>query len=326
MTSILVIDCAETPLMFYQRFRLLARTTGAALLNNQQPSTRYIWQISLSMAIGLAGLLSPTYLLAEIADEKTPSDYQMSDRAQTDVTDAAPSVQAGPGGKMTLGSKQRTKLESLFEWHTHFLWESRYVSEGRDNLSGDSIASLSSEFVIGEINFIPWYAYSPDTDYRELNLNFLYGVRPVEDLAIYIGYNHLRAHYLGEHAYDNEVRIDLAYKLLDKLGIAAVVYHSFKANGSFTEVTAKYFDNIDKGINYSVQGGVGINTGHVPDGHKGLNHFELRANASYLPFIQAELYAYTAYNIAIDRDPEKYAGDVLLGDFLWAGIGFIYLF
>ena len=108
--------------------------------------------------------------------------------------------------------------------------------------------------------------------------------------------------------------------------MAAGIYHSFEADGSFIEVTANYFDNIEKDINYSLQGRLGINTGYVTDGHKGLNHFQLRANASYLPFIQAEVYAYTAYNIAIDKDPEKYTGDELLGNFLWAGIGLIYLF
>ena len=43
--------------------------------------------------------------------------------------------------------------------------------------------------------------------------------------------------------------------------MTAVPYHSFEANGSFLEVTAKYLDKIDKDICYSVQGGLGINTG-----------------------------------------------------------------
>jgi hypothetical protein len=39
-----------------------------------------------------------------------------------------------------------------------------------------------------------------------------------------------------------------------------------------------------------------------------------------------ELYAYTGYNKAIDRDIDVYAGDELLRDFFWSGAGFSYLF
>ena len=302
------------------------RVKYTVLKEKRQLAARHQWQFLLWIVIGLASLLSANAVTAETTDDKTSAGSQTDEKPEPVVPKSAPPVQAGPGGSITLETKEVTELESLFEWHAHFLWESRYVSEGRDNLSGDSIVSLSSDFVFGDISFIPWYAISPDTDYRELNLNFLYGIRPTENLAVYFDYTHLRSHYRSEHAHDNEVSLGLAYKLLEKFGIAAAIYHSFEADGAFMELSAKYFDKTVKDINYSLQGGLGINTGYVTDGHKGLNHFELRANAAYPPFRQAELYAYTAYNVALNKDAEKYAGDELLGDFLWAGIGFIYLF
>ncbi len=70
----------------------------------------------------------------------------------------------------------------------------------------------------------------------------------------------------------------------------------------------------------------GVNAEYIPDGHNGLNHFQLRANASYLPASQIELYVYTGYNQAINRDAVRYAGDELLADFFWGGIGITYLF
>ena len=312
--------------MSYQRTYVDSLFTYLMLSEKRQLAASYVHRLTLSIIIGLAILFSSAAASTEITNDKTPSDDQTDEKPEPGITDSVPPVQAGPGGSITLKTKDVAKAEALFEWNTHVMWESRYVSEGRDNLSGDSIASLSSELIVGDINFIPWYAISPEADYEELNLNFLYGVRPLEVLAVYIGYIHLRAHYQGENAQDNEISLGLVYKLAKKYVMAASAYHSFEADGAFIEVTAKYFDKIDKGINYSVRGGLGINTGYVPDGHKGFNNLELRANASYLPFIHTEIYAYTAYNIAIGRDAEKYTGDELLGDFLWAGIGFIYLF
>lgn len=239
---------------------------------------------------------------------------------------AAPPVEVGPGGDITLERKQRTEMESLFEWHTHFLGESRYVTEGRDNLSGEGLVSVSSDFIIGEASFLPWYAYSPGADYSELNLNLIYGILPAEDLAVYFGYNHIRARYLDERANDNEISLDLVHKLIKRVVLAAGIYHSFDASGSFMEMTVKYFDAPYKRAHYSVQAALGVNAGYVADGHTGLNHFQLRANASYLPVIQVELYAYIGYNAAINRDAIRYTGDETLGDFFWGGVGFAYVF
>ena len=240
--------------------------------------------------------------------------------------DTAPPVEIGPGGGLELKRKRRTKIETLFEWHTYFLWESRYVTEGRDNLSGDSLVSLSSEFVIGEVNFVPWYAYSPGADYSELNLNFVYGVLPTDDVAVYIGYNHIRASLSGDTANDNEVSLALVHKLMKHVGLAAEIYHSFEASGSFIEMSARYNDALNKKLYYGMSAGLGVNAGYVAEGHTGLNHFQLRANASYHPIIKTEFYSYLGYNAAINRDVVNYSGDESLRDFFWGGIGFIYLF
>jgi len=57
-----------------------------------------------------------------------------------------------------------------------------------------------------------------------------------------------------------------------------------------------------------------------------MNHGQLLANASYLVIDELEVYAYTGYNKAIDRDINRYSGDELLRDFFWAGAGLIYQF
>ena len=71
---------------------------------------------------------------------------------------------------------------------------------------------------------------------------------------------------------------------------------------------------------------LGVNAVYVPDGHNGLNHFQLRTYASFLPATQIELYANVGYNVAINLDSVQYAGDELPGDFFWGGVGLTYLF
>ena len=235
-------------------------------------------------------------------------------------------VEAGPGGNIKQERKYRTKIESLYEWHAHLLWESRYVTEGRDNLAGKSLVSVSTEFSVEEFSVVPWVAGSGDIDYSEFNLNVVYGSRFTEKLTLYTGYNYVYTRSFGENTDDNEISFDLAYNWLKHVNALASIYHSFDASGSFMEVTLKYNNKINNMLFYSVHGVLGTNAGYVADGHNGPNHFQLRANASYYPLTQLELYTYAGYNMAINRDAAKYAGDETLTDFLWGGIGLSYLF
>ena len=266
-----------------------------------------------------------TFAQADIEDNDADASVEKRIHDGGTIDEPLP-VEAGVGGDLKLQRKYRTKLINKFEWHTHLLWESRYVTEGRDNLSGESLVSISSEFMIDDINFVPWFAYSPGVDYSELNLNFVYGTLLAEDLPAYFGYNHIRARYKDERAIDNEISFDVAYKLINHVGLFTSIYHSFDANGSFIELGAKYFDALSKKIHYGVQASLGANAEYVPDGHNGLNHVQLRTNASYHPVEQIELYAYAGYNQSIRRNALQYAGDELLGDFFWGGIGLTYLF
>ena len=238
----------------------------------------------------------------------------------------AKEVEVGPGGNIKLERKYRTKVESQYKWHAHLLWESRYVTEGRDNLSGNGLASISTEFSVDEFSVIPWVADSAAADYSEFNLNVIYGSRLTEDLILYTGYNYIHARLIDDSANDNEISLDLAYKLMQHVNALTSVYHSFDARGAFMEMAVKYNNAINKRVHYSVAGTLGLNAGYVTDGHKGLNHTQVRFNVAYQPSTQTELYAYTGYNVAINRDVEKYPGDESLADFFWGGAGFSYLF
>lgn len=254
-----------------------------------------------------------------VVSSKTPVEHNEDD-------DNRPPVEVGPGGGIALEKSYRTEAEAQSRWHTHVLWESRYVSEGRDNLSGDGLFSLSSEFTIDDVTFAPWLAHSPAADYSEVNLNFVYSTYLAQNLVASLGYNHLRFRDQGENTSDNEISFDLGYQMQQHLSVSAVIYHSFEADGTFTEISSTYYDEPGNKIHYSVVFLAGANAGYIPDGHSGLNHVQLLTTVSYIPVMRLEFYATAGYNQAINRDAIQYPGDELLTDFFWGGLGMVYVF
>ena len=221
----------------------------------------------------LAKLSKLIFIVVLMFAKTTLAETEFSDIDNADAMKPAREVDIGAGGNVKLERKYRTKVESLYEWHTHLLWESRYVTEGRDNLSGHGLLSASTEFSVDEFYIIPWLADSIGVDYSEFNLNVIYGSKLSEDIILYTGYNFVHAEFLGERASDNEISLDLAYKWIKHVNALASIDHSFDAAGSFMEVALKYNNKINSKLLYSMQGVLGANAGYVVDGHDGLNHF-----------------------------------------------------
>lgn len=271
-------------------------------------------------------LLSSTAYSQTHSAENESVSLPVTEPVNDEKAGSAKPVEAGPGGDIKLEGKRRTRAESMFDWHAHLHWENRYVTEGRDNLSGKGLVSISSEFAWDGFSVIPWIADSPAADYSEFNLNIIYGTRLLKNIEIYAGYNHIQTRDSGIDTSDNEISLDLAYTPLKHFYVLASVYHSFEADGSFMELTVKKGHPIDKNLHLSVRGILGANAGYVSDGHDGLNHFQVRSTIAYHSLKQMEIYAYAGYNRAIDRDATRYAGDELLDNFFLGGIGITYRF
>lgn len=262
--------------------------------------------------LGLTSLLPHTVIAQTVVSSNQPAQLKP--------------VEAGPGGEIKLERKYRTLAESNYQWHAHFLEESRYVTEGRDNLSGKSLASASSEFTMGELSIIPWLATGSGTDYTEFDLNIVYGIKLAKGLSFYTGYTNIHTRDNGLSGNDNELSFDLAYKLAEHVSLLASIYHSFDASGSFMEVATKFTRPFSNELHFSAQAVVGANSGYISDGHNGLNYIQLRSTISYQPATQIEVYAYASYSQAINRDATQYAGDAALDDLAWGGAGFSYRF
>jgi hypothetical protein len=255
-------------------------------------------------------------------------EYEDTDPNQSTWGDefAVPPVEIGIGGSIRRENPCQSEAEGRRPVHVHLRWESRYVSEGRDNLAGDGLTSVFSDVSLGNFTFAPWLAYGYESDYSELNLNLVYGLRPTDQLEIYAGYTHLQTRLDGENTKDNEMFADLVYMPTELFDVLVNYYLSFEARGSFWEFALEREQMLNDKTVLRLRSILGINEGYVSNGHNGLNHVQLRLNMAFYPVACIEIVPYVAYNFAIDSEPERYAGDATLRDFFWGGIGVVYHF
>jgi hypothetical protein len=283
--------------------------------------------VNASVLLLVTSVFLPQTVFAK--QDSTENEKEYNSEAPVDEVKKTSNVRAietGVGGALKQESEQRTAAESQFKLHAHLAWESRYVSEGRDNLAGNSITSVSSEFDLGELSILPWLAHSSGADYSELDVNVVYGKKLTESLTIYAGYDRIFTRQSGDNDDFNEVSLGLSYDWLKHVKMSALTYYSFEAEGSFIDASVSYQHTLKKNLDFSVHGKLGANAGYISDGHNGLNHAHLLTSVDYHPLIRLDVYAYLGYNQAINRDAERYAGDGLLGDFIWGGVGFTYRF
>ncbi|MDC3212035.1 hypothetical protein NQU47_05590 [Pseudoalteromonas distincta] len=244
--------------------------------------------------------------------------------AQAKTQEHYQELEVGVGGNIKHTHTDVNYKNKEFDLHIHPLWESRYVTEGRDNLAGNGIASIATEVNYKNFAVIPWAAKGISSDYSELNLNAIYTAHLSEQIEMYVGYNYIKAREYGIDAHDNELSLDVAYFYADDIQLLSSVYYSFDASGTFLEMAVKKGFYINDLLLLDIQSGVGVNAGYVSDGHNGVNNVKFTANLSYQLFNQLALYTYTSYSIAVNKDEKRFAGDETLRNIFWGGVGLSY--
>lgn len=210
------------------------------------------------------------------------------------------------------------QLLNQFSASVYCGWDSHYFTEGRDLLDGGSLIihdlQSSWERLFGQI----WYAASPDQSYDELQ--FMTGVtQTIEGVTIYAGYRHLQ--FPSDDLNDDEAAVGISVTALPTgLQIAVDAYHSFEADGFFTEVSALWQFAITESLSIKSTGIFGINQGYVGDGHDGANHLALTLGLNYKISDSISIIARLTQSWAIDREPDM-PGDEQLVDFFNGGVG-----
>jgi hypothetical protein len=288
------------------------------LIRASMYSTVHLQQVLSYLSILIFSFCAPLY--AHEYEDNDPNQSTWSDEY------AVSPAEIGVGGSIRRENPYQLEAEGRRPVHMHVRWESRYVSEGRDNLDGDGLTSVFSDISMGNFTFAPWLAYGYESEYTEVNLNFIYGLKLANQLEIYAGYTHLQNRLESRNSKDNEMFADLVYMPTELFDVLVNCYHSFEASGFFWKFALKREQMLNDKTVLTMRSILGVNEGYVPDGHQGLNHLQLRLNMAWYPASRIEITPYLAYNFAIDRQPERFADDATLRDFFWGGIGVIYHF
>ncbi|CAA6693259.1 MULTISPECIES: porin [unclassified Lentimonas] len=202
-------------------------------------------------------------------------------------------------------------------------WDSHYVSEGRDNLDGNSLASIEATASYEGFTVGAWGAESPDQDYREYNYWLEYSYE-WQAFTFTVGYTYLD--FDTDKAHDNEVSFYIGYTLPCEVELEIGGYYSDENSGCFYEaILSREFEVMDQ-LNLLPFIQLGYNDDYIAEGHNGLNNLTLGLECNCALTEQFSIGAYVAQNIAIDADTKKHADDHLLDDFAYFGLNASYSF
>tara|TARA_Y100000588_G_C14242178_1_gene919893 strand:- start:1771 stop:2556 length:786 start_codon:yes stop_codon:yes gene_type:complete len=228
-------------------------------------------------------------------------------------------------GVITYGSAEHTDhvnlgKHSVTEEHEGILsftgaWDSKYVSEGRDNLDSGGLASVaaewSSHFDSQDLFLTSWYAESTDTSYTELNLGIGYGIN-LEEGGVNVGYTWLD--FADDDESDNDISLELTTNTLEAIDLTAAFVYSTEASGTWIELIAstEFERNPFTIAPYAL---LGINKGYVANEYDGLNNLQLGIDISTPLNEKVSLGGYLTYIIALDDDHDE-----TLDDIFWLGV------
>ena len=213
---------------------------------------------------------------------------------------------------------EKTHAHGTFDAHAHGGWESRYFSEGRDALDGNSLWTGTVELGYDHFSGGVWYGRSSNHKYDEWKYSLAL-TQESNGIEFYLGYTYLD--FSKDHESDSEWSAGISY---DELPFALETSldgsYSTDAEGTFFEwSTAREF-NLSETLQLSLSGILGWNEGYVSDGHDGLNFFAFRTGAKVNLSEKLSLVAHGNQSFAVDRDPTL-SGDQLLKDFFHLGLG-----
>ena len=192
-------------------------------------------------------------------------------------------------------------------------WDSKYVTEGRDNLDGPGLWSAAADVAWLGFEGGVWHGVASTGGYREWNVYVARGINlgPVE-----VGASYTRLEFRGSAADgDNEVAGFLSADLPLGLTFASELVWSTGAHGGFLQVQlARTWEMGGGALRVTPYVAQGFDCGYVSKDFDGPNHFEVGAA------LETGLGEWVTLGV---RASHSWAGGNLrhagLGDLTWAG-------
>jgi len=204
--------------------------------------------------------------------------------------------------------------ESELEFEVTAKRESKYVSEGRDNLEEGGIFSFETTAEWRQLTFGVSFVTGDSESYDELNLNIEYELE-LGPLEAYIGYTRLE--FLENNESDNEISTGIAFKNIPYLVPALDYTYSTESDGGFLELSlSSEYELIEEKLTLEPYILEGFDFGYASSEYDGPNNLQVGLEFTLALTDQVSAVGSIAHSWA-HEDVENEG----LGDISWGTIG-----
>jgi len=156
-------------------------------------------------------------------------------------------------------------------------YASRYITEGRDNLNGNGIATLYADLQWqSPWSVILWHGEAAGSDYDETNITLAYNTS-FSFINAQIALNKV---YADNSPDDEEISVTLDSSWRGVTFSVNSVYSNF-TSGYFHSFSTLYAISLSKNISLSPYLEIGFDNGYANDTYNGHSHNQIGLNAAY---------------------------------------------
>lgn len=188
---------------------------------------------------------------------------------------------------------ENQELEAIFDLG----WDSKYISEGRDNLSNGGIYWATAAIQKDNFNIYATVGRGDSEHYTEWNFGIDYSFNLSEHLVGNVGYQRLEF-YGNERANDNELFSSIEYTQFDWLVPSLSYTYSTEAAGYFVEFTVHSDWALTESFTISPYITQGFDFQYVTEEHNGANHLQFGIEAEYVLINHWVLSGHISHSIA----------------------------
>ncbi|AZG36445.1 hypothetical protein [Shewanella psychromarinicola] len=185
-------------------------------------------------------------------------------------------------------------------------WESKYVSEGRDNLDSGGIYWSGIAAQYQDVNAYARVGRADNEHYTEWQFGLEYCITLSDNFDAAIGYQRLEF-YGDEGASDNELFSSITYSGIEWLTPSINYTYSTEAGGYFIELSLHSSWDLSKAWNVTPYLTQGIDYQYVTETHNGRNNLQFGVESAYALTPTLNISGHVSQSIA-QQDIEQEVG------------------
>ncbi|MCG9697939.1 porin [Shewanella sp. Isolate11] len=191
-------------------------------------------------------------------------------------------------------------------WIIDLGWDSKYISEGRNNLDNSGIYWATGAYQYDSLTVYASLGRGDSNNYIEWDLGLEYGFELTENLEAAVGYQRIQG-YGDSDCRDNELFASLSYSPFEWLTPSLAYTYSTEAAGYFIEASVHSSWPITAQLTLTPYVTQTFDFQYVTEEHDGANHLQLGLEAEYQLQPQLVVSGHVSQTFA-QQDIEQEAG------------------